>query len=77
MKEVLLVVLILFIQGCEPTSIEKAQQDVVCSEHSGVYRYTSISKAKVLMCNDGTRFENDSVWYNLIGNDVADKLLKD
>lgn len=52
--KVLLIPLALLLVGCgSPSKLQKAQQQVVCADHGGVYKYAS-SNFEYSRCNDGT-----------------------
>lgn len=40
MNKILIVFGLLVLTGCEPNSLEKAQQDYICSNKGGVYKYS-------------------------------------
>lgn len=42
MKVFLVVFGLLFLTGCEPSSLQKAQMDYICKDRGGVYNYPKL-----------------------------------
>jgi hypothetical protein len=49
-----LLLMVIFLVGCEPIPLDKAKQNYLCKEHGGVYFY-SLSAVKGVVCRDGLR----------------------